>query len=83
MLLTKNNENFKCTFYEDVAKICNARALRVERAIRYIITIKQEELKKHFQIEYKITNKVLFELLRNELNEELYEFNMKQEFLSK
>ena len=83
MLSTKINENFKCTFYEDVAKMCKTRALRVERAIRYIATIQQEELKRHFQIEYKITNKVLFELLRNELIEQLYEFNMKQGILSK
>lgn len=71
MLLTKNNENFKCTFYEDVAKMCNTRALRVEKAIRYITQIHQEELKEHFQVNYKITNKVIFELAKNELQEEL------------
>ena len=71
MLKEKNNKNFSCSFYSDIAEICKTTASRVEKAIRYITQIHQEELKEHFQVNYKITNKVLFELVKNELQEEL------------
>ena len=57
--------------YPEIAEKYSTTPSRVERAIRYITQIHQEELKEHFQVNYKITNKVLFELVKNELQEEL------------
>ncbi len=71
ILFLKRDESFSCKFYEEIAKHHRTTSSKVERAIRYITQIHQEKIKSYFKVDYKITNKVLVELLRNRILEEL------------
>ena len=68
--------------YKIVAARHHTTAISVERAIRYICDTQQEKLQKYFETDYKITNSVLYELLREKVLEEIDQFNMKQENLT-
>lgn len=76
------NKDFNMNEYKVVAARHHTTAIRVERAIRYICNTQQEKLQKYFETDYKITNSVLYELLREEVLEEIEKFNMKQENLT-
>ena len=76
------NKCFDMNEYKIVAARHHTTAIRVERAIRYICDTQQEKLQKYFETDYRITNSVLYELLREKVLEEIEEFNMKQENLT-
>lgn len=76
------NKDFNMTEYKIVAARHHTTAIRVERAIRYICDTQQEKLQKYFETDYKITNSVLYELLREKTLEKIDQFNMKQENLT-
>ena len=76
------NKDFNMNEYKIVAARHHTTAISVERAIRYICDIQQEKLQKYFETDYKITNSVLYELLREKVLEEIDQFNMKQENLT-
>ena len=58
------NKDFNMNEYKIVAARHHTTAINVERAIRYICDTQQEKLQKYFETDYKITNSVLYELLR-------------------
>ena len=72
------NKDFNMNEYKIVAARHHTTAISVERAIRYICDTQQEKLQKYFETDYKITNSVLYELLREKVLEEIDQFNMKQ-----
>lgn len=72
ILIDKFNQRFNCKFYEEYAIIFNTRAIRVERAIRYICDNYQRRLQSFFKTDYKITNKKLFYLLKKAIRKELW-----------
>lgn len=76
------NKSFDMNEYKIVATRHHTTAIRVERAIRYICDTQQKKLQKYFETDYKITNSVLYELLREKTLEQIEEFNMKQENLT-
>lgn len=82
LLATNINSSFNMSKYKIVATRYRTTADRVSRAIRYICDTQQEQLQKYFEIDYRITNSVLYELLREKVLEEIEEFNMKQENLT-
>lgn len=76
------NKDFNMTEYKIVAARHHISAINVERAIRYVCNTQQEKLQRYFCIGYKITNSILYELLREKVLEQLETFNMKQENLT-
>lgn len=82
LLATNINSSFNMSKYKIVATRYRTTADRVSRAIRYICETQQEKLKKYFETDYKITSSVLYELLREEVFDELNTFTMKQGILT-
>lgn len=82
-LITVNiNKSFNMNEYKIVAARHHTTSIKIERDIRYICDTKQEKLQRYFETDYRITNSVLYELLREKVLEQIEEFNMKLEILT-
>ena len=64
--------------YEAIGKKYNATPVTVERAIRHIHETR--DLRKYFNVPYKISNKALLLLLANEVKESFYQINDLKEY---
>ena len=69
MLIDNYGKLFSCKLYYEISDKCRTSPFRVERAIRYICESFQKQLQEHFDVDAKITNKVLYCLLVHKLEE--------------
>ena len=70
MMLIDYNDMFTGRLYEETAKKFHVLPQRVKGAVRYICESYQNQLKKYFNTNVKITSKKLIFLLRYKLFEE-------------
>lgn len=67
IVLSKNKAISMFDIYDEVAKLENTTALRVERAIRYAYEKKKEKLREYLKLNCRVNNSILIKAILREV----------------